>query len=263
MSVLGAEQGLERIDADVISLVLAGLPPHDLLRSVPTCSWWAAAATADAQWTPRCEALWRDKLHTERWRDGAVRRIEAYFSSLADALRVEITVAELERFTWSARVKQSSGLAWQCPWWQGHEPGTRRYTAAAGQGQGVYASSERGQGEWSLAVADCDVDSDVKAEYHGHSVLRTRRGGRSYPPHVATRTASWGWLLQSRTGLSASFPLPARGEDLSLEDGGALELDPSSRSGGETGNYPPELAAMLAAMLSLTAEAHQPGADGT
>ena len=204
---------------DILALIFDGLPPELVLTSSGVCKVWQTVGLADASWRRRCECLWEGKLHVDIWRDDTtLPRYLAYFLSLRDSRRTCLSAQELCSFAWSARVKFVSGMAHTCPWWRGQRAGHRSYelrTSGAavrvGQRSGSYVSSERGIGSW-------EITSGLQ---EAPTIIQTGRSGAVYPPHRASRwPKNWGWLLQNEFGFSASFPLPPRGEEPELEDGG-------------------------------------------
>ena len=223
---------------DVLMAIQQALSPAELVGSIAVCRAWAALATADAAWQPRCEELWYGKLHTEQWhRSEGLARIAAYWLSLYDSERVALTPAELVGLRWWARVKEESLMTHGCPWWNDLPAGTRHYTlvgsaaetgapqegrgpaeadeATEARPHGTYASSERGVGEWAIVAPQLQRPDDP-------TIVWCSRGPISFDPHVSSRhPQNWGWLLQNMHGLSASFPLPPRASpsasDLALE----------------------------------------------
>ena len=210
----------ERLGAtsdDILSIIVANLTSPELIRIAATCTAWARTVLSDATWGERCEALWLGKLHVERWRgDTSIPRRVAYFESLRDSTRRDLRPEELCAIKWHARVKGHSFMTDECPWWNGLQAGHRIYKLAedgGGEHCGPYISSERGEGFWKLRPTD-------------PTLVYTFRDAWPHRPHVASRCPyNWGWLLQSQHGFSASFPLPPRGVEPSLEDGGALDID--------------------------------------
>lgn len=224
---------------DMLLPTCGHLDPVSVLACAAASKTWAAVAFSDAVWNEHCETLWQGKLHIEQWRQPDIPRRTAYFQSLRDSTRTCLTAEELCSFEWSARVKSTSGMTHECPWWNGQPPGYRRYKrivdaepptddpadSEAGEpaqrARGTYVSSERGPGRWEL---DCASDPTTVA---------CSRDGRQFLSHRASRwPVNWGWLLQNPYGFSASFPLPPEGVEPSLEDGGEFDCNRATRSAG-------------------------------
>ena len=189
--VFAYELGSAGIDA--LELVCFFLSAEDLVLALPTSRAFAAVLGSDSVWSSRCLQLWDDKLWVRPLfaQAGSMRRIAAYWESIRDASRDEITADELTAIEWSSRMKGNAGQPWtdRDPWWQGDSASTRRYRA-----NGTFTSLH-GEGEWIMPPG---VVSS--------SLVRHSREGREFPTHKASR---YRWLCFRR--LPVSVPrLPTR-----------------------------------------------------
>lgn len=193
------------------SVLLEAIAPYldaaSIVRAIRTSSVWRLTLTSDNVWADHCLELWHDKLHVpERYRARhEMSRMHAYFGSLADGQRNEITTDELCAYEWSTRMKSTAGDEWtgRDPWWQQEPAGTRRYRP-----DGTFTSI-MSDGTWRFP--------------HGRTqsaVLRHVRGGVEFPSHFVMRYPNWGWVVQNCWSISASFPLPLRGQCRELEEDG-------------------------------------------
>jgi len=179
-----------------------------VLRAIPTSSTWRHVLTSEAVWADQCAILWHDKVWVpERFHDfNAMSRISAYFESLADAQRDEITPEELCAFNWSVRMKGHAGGSWtqDDPWWKGQPAATRTYTPD-GTCRGA-----KSNGTWRFPASVT----------HASRAIRHSRDGVEFPTHFAMRYRNWGWVLQNCWSFGTSFPLPRLGDCHELEDDG-------------------------------------------
>ncbi len=202
---------MNNISEDDVSLILEAVAPFldvaSIMRAIPTSSTWRLALTSEEVWADHCSLLWRDKVHVpERYRDyHEMSRMHAYFGSLKDGQRTEITADELCAYEWSTRMKSSAGEEWtgRDPWWQSKPAGTRAYRA-----DGTFAST-KGDGSWRFPRG-----------LQQSAVIRHMRDGIEFPTHFVIRHPNWGWLVQNCWSISSSFPLPLRGQCSALEDEG-------------------------------------------
>mmetsp|Transcript_115816 Transcript_115816/g.327630 ORF Transcript_115816/g.327630 Transcript_115816/m.327630 type:complete len:314 (+) Transcript_115816:70-1011(+) len=204
--VLGCEN-------DAFGRVLSYLVAQDLVRSIPTSRVWESVASADSVWAEQCAQLWADKVYIpERFQDGNLQRIAAFWGSIHDASRTAITKEELVAFSWYSRMKGWAGFGWteDDPWWNGQPATVRRYHADG------TTSGGRGSGIWGFVPASCGRTGPEG------SFVRHARGDQEFPTHFVARWKNWGWILQNCWGFSASFPLPPLGEEPGLEDEGDL-----------------------------------------
>lgn len=200
--------------------VLSYVHGGDVISAIPVNPFWAEVATSDTVWSVKCAALWADKVYVPQrflqvTSHNALRRIEAYWGSLADSRRIALSPEELCSFEWSCRMKESAGQEWtrRDPWWRKppQPANTRRYSADG------TTSSAQGAGTWRFVPGSSGMLGPLG------SFIRHGRGDMEFPTHFVSRwAANWGWIVQNCWGFSASFPLPPRGEEPALEDNADL-----------------------------------------
>ena len=78
------------------------LDAEDIVCALATSRSWASILSSDDVWADQCIRLWEDKIYVPaEFRDPSMTRMSAYFASLADGARVEMTSEELCSFTLS------------------------------------------------------------------------------------------------------------------------------------------------------------------
>ena len=136
-----------------------------------------------------------------------LRRFNAYWESLKDSRRIDITLEELCGFQWSLRSKLGTGkwrsemVALSDPWWQ-EDPTdgsprrptwiTRFHPDGTISGSGVFLGGPLSQGYgWTAlcggSIRVCDTVS------------------------MFERSQNWGWILQNICGIATSWPHPPHG----------------------------------------------------
>mmetsp|Transcript_18921 Transcript_18921/g.63409 ORF Transcript_18921/g.63409 Transcript_18921/m.63409 type:complete len:341 (-) Transcript_18921:399-1421(-) len=217
---------------EVLILVIMQLGAEDAAACRAVCRAWRALASGPDVWRPLCERLWADKAYIPQHIRclAASNPCAAYGASLQDSRRCRITSEELCAFRWHSRMKEAAGPAWTAedPWWMGREPRQRRFTEdgqayVVGEGFGDEAQPTR-MGTWSfLRRRDWPGPGPVPGPEQASDRIRLAGAGRVFPTlHVSRDPVTWGFVAQNCWGLSASFPLPPRGEAPRLEDGGPV-----------------------------------------
>uniref|UniRef100_A0A7S1XVH4 F-box domain-containing protein n=1 Tax=Phaeomonas parva TaxID=124430 RepID=A0A7S1XVH4_9STRA len=203
-------------DAYALHLIVAHLSAAELMEASLACRFWRQACTSDYQWQHRCAALWANKVFVPSvFRERSMSRVQAYWGSIRDSKRSAIHEDELCSLVFYHRMKGWSGESWttQDPWWSGQAPVQRRFH------EDGTMTSDMGDGHWRVL----DVPEACNRRGDRGAFLRLSRGGVEFPTIFVSRDArNWGWILQNCWAFSTSFPLPPRGADAELEDGGAI-----------------------------------------
>jgi hypothetical protein len=151
------------------------------------------------------------------------RHRAAFSFAVTDSKRTWLTAEELCSLSWHGRMKEAAGEHFtdSDPWWTGATPKppskyhmdgtTMRYVQAEREGD---PPVETRSGEWRFVKRSCGQTGPVGSFVR----MKHRALGRETPTKIVARHANWGWLLDGCWSISASFPLPPKGEDLSLED---------------------------------------------
>lgn len=214
--------------ATLLEHIATFLCPEDTVRLMPVSQHWASALASDVAWEAHCVQLWAQKLYVPTLfasAGGGYSRLAAYWGSICDSRREQITATELCSSTWWLRAKTSAGAeAVACdPWWR-DEPAARRHYS----GDGACAESPTREHDVRAALPDAKVCGGpvlwrfpVGSSAQANRVRHTAASGREHPTHLVSRH-EWGWVLQNQWSLLTSFPLPPRGEAPVLEDEGAV-----------------------------------------
>ena len=96
------------LDSDLHQHILSFLSAESLLCTIRVCRGWARTASNDALWWPLCMQLWKGKmLVPQRFTKASIstdaenmRAIDAYFGSLRDGQRNQLTEEELLGCHW-------------------------------------------------------------------------------------------------------------------------------------------------------------------
>ena len=214
--------------SDLVYTVAAFLGWRDLLALGATSTFFGPIARSDNLWRPLCEDYWRDKVFlpaSARKLTAAGEHRQAFADAYTDAKRTWITAEELCSMEWHSRMKAAAGDHYTDtdPWWTGSAPPRRSKYNLDGTTTRLVVS-EDGQtqnrsGKWRFVRSSCGMTGPLGSFVRmQHSAL-----GRETPTKVVRRHKNWGWLMDGCWSVSASFPLPPKGEDPSMEDEG-LEI---------------------------------------
>ena len=98
---------------EMLGLVVSQCSDTMVLALRGACRTWSILASKDAVWEQRAEAAWQGKHHSALllpWLTAAMPLWRAYYGSLRDATRQQITFAELAQVEfWCVRFKAAAG----------------------------------------------------------------------------------------------------------------------------------------------------------
>ena len=212
-----------------VKLVHQNSPEQNFLFVLPghkTCSCCLQEICAsDALWEPQCAAFWADKVFVPAKCKNLVasgQHRKAFSEAIRDSGRTWITAEELCGLEWHGRMKEAAGEHFTDtdPWWTGdgskpasrfHMDGTTTRGTTTRPGD---PPAQTQSGEWRFVRTTCGRTGPV-----GSFIRMKHRGlGRETPTKIVYRHSNWGWVLDGCWSVSASFPLPPKGQDASMED---------------------------------------------
>jgi hypothetical protein len=211
---------------DLAHLIAAQLGWRELVALGSANRYYRDIATSELLWEPHCSTFWADKLFVPAKCKKLVRlgqHRKAFSEAIVDSARTWITAEELCSLEWHGRMKEAAGehFTETDPWWTGATPKpasryhmdgtTTRWTRPERSGDPLVETTS---GEWRFVRSTCGQTGPL-----GSFIRMKHRGlGRETPTKIIKRHKNWGFVLDGCWSVSASFPLPPKGEDSSLED---------------------------------------------
>eukprot|EP00039_Didymoeca_costata_P001057 m.49304 g.49304 ORF g.49304 m.49304 type:complete len:332 (+) comp10609_c0_seq2:377-1372(+) len=213
-------------NGDVLFLVFSFLDAKDLLIAAQVCQQWRDVASTQGIWDELCEKLWSDKVYVPEQikKLRKTKAKEAYLTSIKDSKRCIITNEELCSFEWNHRMKLTAGEMWMQtdPWWNRQPPRRNKFfmdntVASYTEVDGEVKFNK--VGKWRF-IGNCNDlgERAVTETSGGYLRLHIAPIGREVPTQIFFRHNNWGFYTESCWSMSTGFPMPAKGEDPSLED---------------------------------------------
>ena len=210
---------------DLAHTVAAHLGWRELLSLGRVNKFYKEICASDDLWAAECSAFWADKVFVPakcKSLAAAGQHQKAFGEAIRDSKRTWITAEELCSLEWHGRMKEAAGEHFTDtdPWWtgEGSKPPSRFHmdgtTTRGTAGTSGGSPSQTHSGEWRFVRSTCGRTGPT-----GSFVRMKHRGlGRETPTKIVYRHKNWGWVLDGCWSVSASFPLPPKGQDASLED---------------------------------------------
>ena len=210
---------------DLAHAFAAHLGWRELLSLGRVNKFYQEICAADDLWELQCMGFWADKVFVPaKCKDLAAsgQHRKAFSEAIRDSKRTWITAEELCGLEWHGRMKEAAGEHFTDtdPWWTGegskpasrfHMDGTTTRGITTGHGD---TPVQTPSGEWRFVRSTCGRTGPV-----GSFIRMKHRGlGRETPTKIVYRHSNWGWVLDGCWSVSASFPLPPKGQDASMED---------------------------------------------
>jgi len=174
---------------------------------------WNQGANDTSLWAAEVRWLWRDKVYVPEQfraelRDGAAKK--AYFGSLKDSRRNELTRHELCCFEWSFRFKETVGgqLLVDDPWSNRKPAATRAFAPDGSISPLKNWCSGTEKRFWKFVSStqlDCKQSEGACIQVN------------DYPPYQVFRYHNWGFIMHSCWVVMTSFPMPLKGACPTLE----------------------------------------------
>lgn len=208
------ERGIDCLTPEALLTVFSFFNALELTRCCAVSRQWLDLANSNSLWKQLCESLWQDKVYVPKEYKKKAEEMglaqSAYKESLEDAKRGYITAEELCSFTWRFRYKKMAGENWLAndPWWNSKPAAESRFFLDGTMERKSNQSDQSDQFYWKFAAESCGKKGPKG------SFIRLNR----FPTYHVSRYKNWGFLLQSCWGFFASFYLPPKGVDPSLED---------------------------------------------
>ncbi|CEM00895.1 unnamed protein product [Vitrella brassicaformis CCMP3155] len=156
----------------------------------------------DSLWSVLCTSLWQGKAFVaERFRQTPSKA--SYRGSLADKHRDTITRGELCSLTWHFRFKRDAGEEWTDadPYWKRGSPMQWSFRTDGKMERAddhpELRANESEVRRWKFTRVSCGARGPKG---------RFVKVGR-FPAYVVSRTANWGWLMESCWVVLYSFPI--------------------------------------------------------